>query len=1176
MNDKERNAEIARCSTTFHANRHDTPVRSHTMLLLRPEVSLLETALQRAIVDRQGTTLFVTGEPGVGKSTFVERFMQTCDSLHDVNTLTATGRCIDIDGISRGYLPWKEILIELDADRAAGKNADKKKSFKTIVKTLFDESGSEWIQNIPHVGDISAAIFSTAHAIQRIEEIDVTTGESRELSFRERLRHVARECAGAWMGAIPLVGGLAEAIFTTSRKLSDSRRDIRMKNQEDFFILVMSRLRELAKENPIVIFLDDLQWADASSLSLLLYLSKNLHDTPYPLLIIGSYRPEDLQRGRCNPITGERERHPLEEKINVLLRYNACREIALGKFDQTQVRQYVSIRFPDNTFTSHFTSELLRVTGGNALFIQEMLTNMMERGIIERNGDIWSMSSAPDYSLLPRTIEGVIKERYERLSDELRELLQIAAIDGEEFSFEVLEMVMQKSALGLSRGIDSLIERHALIHKSNRVSEQLTRLYAFTHNLVQKYIYYSLHEDFRRDVHRMIADAIRTLADEDEMRLLASEYSFHLGIGEGIIDERRNILLDKSHPPGTKNIREAIERYVHAQKELVLQDIAEYNNAEAIHACDHVVELATIIDDENVVVEYLLKKGSLLSLVGEWEQALGLYSELVARTDHSGDRRSSLEALCQRGILHNKLGRNPEAIKDIEQSLTIARELGNRAGISAAISALGTMLLEYGEHQKALEHFQQALAMSEESGDMVSAAGAISSIGYVYYEWGELDQASECFQRQREIYRKLDDRAGIAATIERLGHVASQRGEYDVALDYFSQALALVQKQGNRGSVALLLGRIGGVHLERGAFDQALDHFRRKLVISRELGSISGIASAIGNMGIIHGARGENEQALACYREVLGLYESLGDRRGISIVIGNMGLIHAKQGKFDQAMECHLRDLEICTELNDRHGISNASAGIGAIYRILGEFDQATECYSRQLEISLAMGDRRGIADARGELGALFLERGDYERSVELLTEALEEQHAIGVRPGEIRNEGLIARALFEVATTHDAMPGFLARLLPTVTPASWRTETLRQAYDRISRMREPESDPEGSGSRYSLRARILQERIVHALWEAGVDINEERAGGVVEPDRILDAFRSMFAEAESEHDRAEVAYWIWKYDPNGEGASKGEVAFHLYEHLLHNAPTREYRKRIEELRSCVPDTRAR
>lgn len=51
------------------------------MLLLRPEASLLETALQRAIVDRQGTTLFVTGEPGVGKSTFVEHFMQKWDNI---------------------------------------------------------------------------------------------------------------------------------------------------------------------------------------------------------------------------------------------------------------------------------------------------------------------------------------------------------------------------------------------------------------------------------------------------------------------------------------------------------------------------------------------------------------------------------------------------------------------------------------------------------------------------------------------------------------------------------------------------------------------------------------------------------------------------------------------------------------------------------------------------------------------------------------------------------------------------------------------------------------------------------------------------------------------------------------------------------------------------------------
>ncbi len=1147
------------------------------MLIPRPETGILLDAFERLVADRRGTTLFIAGEPGVGKSTFVENFLEECDARSETNTLTATGRCIDLDGISRGYLPWKEILIELDADKAAGKDPEKKKSFKTIVKTLFDESGSEWIQNIPHIGDISAAIIATAHAVQRVAEIDVYTGESRELSFKERLRHIARECTGAWMGAIPIVGGLAEAIFTTSRKLAESRRDIQMKNQEDFFILVMSRLRDLAKENPVVIFLDDLQWADASSLSLLLYLSKNLHDAPYPLLIIGSYRPEDIQRGRYNTTRGDVDRHPLEEKINIMDRYAACSHVTLETFDATQIDRYISQRFPNNSFDSRVVARLLHVTGGNALFVQETLTNMVERNIIHREGESWTMTKDPDYSLLPKTIEGVIKERYERLSDELRELLEIAAIDGEEFAFEILEIVMGENTLKLSRGIDSLIGKHALVHKSNKVYDQLTRIYEFTHNLVQKYIYYSLSPDFRRDVHRMIAGAIQTLVDEDDMRLIASEYSFHLGLGEGIIDEERQLLLDTSNLARAGARRTGIERYLSALKKSAIQHRAEFNNAEAMRAFDHVIELAKILEDEQTIVAFTMEKGSLCLLVGDWSGAHELFSTVVDRALSTGDRRSELQARCERGILEWKRGLGTEAMSDVEESLAISREIDDRSGISHALSALGTMFLERGEHANALDRFQQALSIAEELHDLPSVASITSSIGDVYFEWGELDKANEFFLRQRAICDGLGHRSGMVTALERLGNIAMHRGEYDTALDYFFRALDQCEKQGNRGSTALLLGRIGGVHLERAEFDRAAEYFERKLTISRELGAVSGIASTIGNMGIIHGARRDFDRALDCYREVLEMYERVGDRRGVSIAIGNMGLIYSRQGTFEQAMECHVRDMEICTKLNDRHGISNASASIGSIHRARGEFDKALECYRQQLEICMEMGDKRGIADANSDLGLVFLEKGEYEMGLEYLLRGIELQRSLGMFLKVIRDETGLVRALLELATARTDMPNVIQQLLPNVSSRTWAVDTLREANRRVTEVIELCTDVKEEGDHYRLRARILHARIAHELGLAGAGTEEERRSSEADPDPVpvQVRLRGMLEDIGDDVEEADLCFWIWRYDDKRAEGTEGGRALELYQKLFARAPRHVYRERIEELRSSVPDTRA-
>ena len=806
------------------------------MMTPRPETRLLEAAYASAMREGKGGTLFVVGEPGIGKSTLVSTFLDRCDQREGLNVLTATGRCIDIDGISRGYLPWKEILVELDADRAAGNDIEKKKAFTNIVKTLFDESGSQWIQNVPYVGEISSAILDTAQAIQRVEKIDVKSGEARELSFRERLTHVVRECTGSWMGAVPVVGGLAEAIYKTSKSLAEQHRGTAMRSQEDFFLLVMTRLRALARENPVVLFLDDLQWADASSLSLLLYLAKNLHDQPYPLLLVGSYRDEDVNRGRRNPTTGEWERHPLEEKLNVLRRYGACEELRLSPFDRAAIESYLQERFGRHAFGRSFVDELERVSGGNALFLQEMLTNMIERGIVAERDGVSVVIAEPDYHQLPMTVEGVIRERYERLADELKEMIQVAAVEGEEFSFEVLAVILRENRLDLNRRIEQLTKNHAIVHRSERLSERVMRLYVFTHNLVQKYVYYSIDGDFRRDIHTMIATALLEVLGEEGVERWAREYSLHLGVGEGIIDEHRQITLDS--PPTTAGERDVVDRYLHLQRVLLDQHLDAYNNEEALAVCNHLLALFQVAndDDDAARLEVLKKKGNVLELVGDWTEAEGLYNEQLQMVRAREDRLGETAVLAALADVIRRLGRLEEAEEIARRGEKIAREIADRSAIARAVGYRGLL----------------------------------------HWRRGELEEALECFAEQEEIAREIDDADALGMALGNLGSLFSSLGDYDEALRYYGDSERIARERGDRIGVASTIGNRGTIHLERGEFEEALASFREEEEIEREIGYRKGIARAVGNRGTIHLERGEFEEALACFRDAEAEHREIG------------------------------------------------------------------------------------------------------------------------------------------------------------------------------------------------------------------------------------------------------------------------------------------------------------
>ncbi len=810
------------------------------MLIPRPEIAALFEAFDRVSGEGVGTTVFVTGEPGIGKSTLVEEFLRNCDSRSGRNVLTAVGRCTDVDGTSTGYLPWKQVLVELDVDRAAGGDPEKREGLKTILRTLFDESGGEWIQNIPQIGDISAAILDTAKAIRHAETLDVTTGETRELSFRERVRHVVEECTGSWLGAIPVVGGLAEAVFETSRVLARGRGNVNLQSQEDFFLLVMRRLRALAGESPVVVFLDDLQWADASSLSLLLYLAKNLHDEPYPLLLIGTYRPEDVRRVRRSVAEDEVVRHPLEEKLNVLRRYDAAREIAVGRFDRSHVEEYLRIRLEDHALPDAFVDELHHVTNGNALFIQEMVTNMIERGILARRDGQWRALDAVDYRQLPTTVEGVIRERYERLGEELREVLMVAAVEGEEFAIEIIESILQENRIRLHRKLDRLLNTHDLIRRSSRAYEKLNGIYEFTHNLVQRYIYHTIDVGFRNDLHTVIAETMRMLLSPDQLRPWEARYAYHLGVGSGIIDEHRAVLAAERSEAWRAEHAQALAEFLRVERGLAADAMSNFNHAEALRLCEEVLDVAQAIGDMETVVEFHRRMSVIHLRTGDVDSA-AIHDHAVVGLAEKFDRAD------WRMFGHHNL---------------------------AFVS------MHRGYHDDALNHLDIAYAAAEQVDRGDKMAHVLENMGEIDRERGEFDRALERFSLALEMYQAMDDDRGILSAVGNMGNVLAGRGEYEAALDCYRRSLTLSRKHGYRSTEVIALGHIGVAHLRVGRDEEAMASFLAQLELGRAIADPVSSALAVGNMAEVHRRQGNVGDALRCLRRALQEHGSIGYAQG--------------------------------------------------------------------------------------------------------------------------------------------------------------------------------------------------------------------------------------------------------------------------------------------------------
>jgi adenylate cyclase len=298
------------------------------------ELAQLQTFLDRAL-SSQGQVAFVTGEAGSGKTALVTEFARRAQDAHP-DLLVALGDCNAQTGIGDPYLPFREVLGlltgDVEAKLAQGaitqENANRLRDFLRVSGQAL---GPELIGIfVPGAGLAAKAGAFLAGKVGWLDKLE-------KLTERE-----------------PMGPGDLE--------------------QSDIFEQYTSVLKAMAAERPLALVLDDLQWADAASISLLFHLGRRIEESP--ILIVGAYRPEEVALGRAG------EQHPLQGVLSELKRYYGDIWVDLGRAAEAEGRKFVDafLDTEPNRLGEGFREALFRHTGGRPLFTIELLRDMQERG----------------------------------------------------------------------------------------------------------------------------------------------------------------------------------------------------------------------------------------------------------------------------------------------------------------------------------------------------------------------------------------------------------------------------------------------------------------------------------------------------------------------------------------------------------------------------------------------------------------------------------------------------------------------------------------------------------------------------------------------------------------------------------------------------------------------------
>ena len=256
-----------------------------------------------------------------------------------------------------------------------------------------------------------------------------------------------------------------------------------------FFDAVAALLGEIGAQAPLVLVFDDLHWADRPTLQLL----KHLVRSPQPgrALLLGTYRDAEVEAG-----------HPLHELVGDIRREGLLKRLELPGLDEPEVAELV-VALGVPAAEPAFVHALHGETEGNPFFIEEVVRHLRESDQ-ELRADV-SLTEAG----VPDGVREVTGRRLRRLCPESRQALQVAAVIGREFDFDVLEAVAPLSDDALIAAMEEGVEARVLREAGN------VGRYAFTHALVRATLYDGLSQLRRARLHGRVGEAISRLRSAD-------------------------------------------------------------------------------------------------------------------------------------------------------------------------------------------------------------------------------------------------------------------------------------------------------------------------------------------------------------------------------------------------------------------------------------------------------------------------------------------------------------------------------------------------------------------------------------------------------------------------------------------------------------------------------------
>lgn len=765
--------------------------------------------------------------------------------------LKAQGR----DGAALAAPASKIPQRRLDIERFAGRGEE----LSTLVRYLNDAvSGApRAVAILGEAGAGTAAIVRQLESEVRLRGGSLVAGRSREQRVREpygvwcslitALHRLPGAPAGPWRELQHLVPALAGEASSASARWGSKYR--LLDEMAEF-------IRGVAQGRPLVLLLDEMQWADVASWDVLEHVCQQLEHER--LLIAMTFRTE--------PAYAE-----AAERRQELTRSAVYRELTLPRLTRDEAKRWLEGAMHGQEIGRELLAFLYRHTEGNPLFVAQLLRTLVEENALWQVEGRWQWTPVSELRL-PIGLSALITRRLGRLSSSTQAVLSIAAVIGDEFD---VGLVVEAGAgseaavqLALSEGLAAGVLKPSY--------ERGGRGYAFTHANIVDALVQAIPHDRLRQTHQRVAEAIER-RDQTRVSEIAQHYDAAGSVGPAYLHS----LMAAEHS-------ERVYAYAAAKGFL---DVAGRNASTPGELAEVRVRLATLAEvtgrfDEaeelcDLAIEWFVGKGDArraLTLRRMRERArkelahpAKLTLESLLQLDMEaralGFVSERIEILMMLSQTYGRLGDEAEAERTAVECVETAEGHGDLMLVAQALNRLAATL-QQEEPDRAEQIYRQALSIAEQIGDARGQARCHNNLGNIAARRNAWQEARNSYGTAIALARAagMPDLWGIAAL--NLGVSYHRSGDYERARELLGEALALVAAVKNSEIQLYALYNMAHVEWENLAWEAGAELYEATASLAQRIGADDVEIGAIAAAGLCSVEGGDMAKAREAYDEI--------------------------------------------------------------------------------------------------------------------------------------------------------------------------------------------------------------------------------------------------------------------------------------------------------------------